>query len=107
MLRLCERGKVAKYSQARSVFLAVHAALYDKKVSMEGISITKLLVIAVLVILLFGTSKLRTLGADLGAALKGFKKPWVTTARRRPPAATLPRASPLSRASRRKTFNPV
>lgn len=40
---------------------------------MEGISITKLLVIAVLVILLFGTSKLRTLGADLGAALKGFK----------------------------------
>ncbi len=41
---------------------------------MEGISITKLLVIAVLVILLFGTSKLRTLGADLGAALKGFKK---------------------------------
>ena len=73
---------------------------------MEGISITKLLVIAVLVILLFGTSKLRTLGADLGAALKGFKKPWVTTARRRPPA-TLPRASPLSRASRRKTFNPV
>jgi Sec-independent protein translocase protein TatE len=46
----------------------------NKKVSMEGISITKLLVIAVLVILLFGTSKLRTLGADLGAALKGFKK---------------------------------
>lgn len=41
---------------------------------MEGISITKLLVIAVLVVLLFGTSKLRTLGADLGAALKGFKK---------------------------------
>ncbi|MGL5385483.1 MAG: Sec-independent protein translocase subunit TatA [Serratia sp. (in: enterobacteria)] len=41
---------------------------------MEGISITKLLVIAVLIVLLFGTSKLRTLGADLGAALKGFKK---------------------------------
>lgn len=41
---------------------------------MEGISFTKLLVIAVLVILLFGTGKLRTLGADLGAALKGFKK---------------------------------
>lgn len=41
---------------------------------MEGISITKLLVIAVLIILLFGTNKLRTLGGDLGAALKGFKK---------------------------------
>ncbi|MFM1264134.1 Sec-independent protein translocase subunit TatA [Yersinia enterocolitica] len=37
---------------------------------MEGISITKLLVVG----MLFGTSKLRTLGADLGAALKGFKK---------------------------------
>jgi Sec-independent protein translocase protein TatE len=46
----------------------------NKKVSMEGLSITKLLVIAVLIILLFGTSKLRSLGADLGAALKGFKK---------------------------------
>lgn len=41
---------------------------------MEGISITKLLVVAVLIVLLFGTSKLRTLGADLGSALKGFKK---------------------------------
>lgn len=41
---------------------------------MEGISITKLLVIAALVILLFGTNKLRSLGGDLGAAIKGFKK---------------------------------
>lgn len=46
----------------------------NKKVSMEGISITKLLVIALLVILLFGTNKLRTLGTDLGAALKGIKR---------------------------------
>lgn len=41
---------------------------------MEGISIAKLLVIAALIILLFGTNKLRTLGGDLGAAIKGFKK---------------------------------
>ena len=41
---------------------------------MGEISITKLLVIAVLVILLFGTKKLATLGTDVGAALKGFKK---------------------------------
>ncbi|EKN3363083.1 Sec-independent protein translocase subunit TatA [Yersinia ruckeri] len=41
---------------------------------MEGISITKLLVVGILIVLLFGTSKLCTLGADLGAALKGFKK---------------------------------
>ena len=32
------------------------------------------LVIAALVVLLFGTKKLRTLGGDLGAAIKGFKK---------------------------------
>lgn len=40
---------------------------------MGEISITKLLVVAALVVLLFGT-KLRTLGGDLGAAIKGFKK---------------------------------
>lgn len=41
---------------------------------MGEISVTKLLVIIVLVVLLFGTKKLGSLGADLGAALKGFKK---------------------------------
>lgn len=41
---------------------------------MEGISIAKLLVIGILVVLLFGTNKLRSLGSDLGAAIKGFKK---------------------------------
>ncbi|CNL38777.1 Sec-independent protein translocase subunit TatA [Yersinia kristensenii] len=41
---------------------------------MGGISIWQLLIIAVIVVLLFGTNKLRTLGADLGASIKGFKK---------------------------------
>lgn len=41
---------------------------------MGEISITKLLVIVALVVLLFGTKKLASLGSDLGAALKGFKK---------------------------------
>lgn len=41
---------------------------------MEGISITKLLLIAILVILLFSTNKLRILGDDLGITLKSFKK---------------------------------
>ncbi len=39
-----------------------------------GISVTNLLIIAVIVVLLFGTNKLRTLGSDLGASIKGFKK---------------------------------
>jgi Sec-independent protein translocase protein TatE len=41
---------------------------------MEGLSITKLLVIAIVIVLLFGTGKLRSLGGDLGAAFRGFKK---------------------------------
>ena len=41
---------------------------------MGGISIWQLLIIAVIVILLFGTKKLRGIGSDLGGAVKGFKK---------------------------------
>ncbi len=40
---------------------------------MGGISFWQLLIIAVIVVLLFGTKRLRTLGSDLGAAMKGFK----------------------------------
>jgi len=39
-----------------------------------GITLPHLLIIAVLVILLFGTKKLRSLGSDLGSSIKGFKK---------------------------------
>ena len=38
-----------------------------------GISIWQLLIVLVIVLLLFGTKKLRNLGADLGGAVKGFK----------------------------------
>lgn len=41
---------------------------------MSGISITQLLIISVIVVLLFGTKKLRGLGSDLGASIKGFEK---------------------------------
>ncbi|MFW8591662.1 twin-arginine translocase TatA/TatE family subunit [Glaciecola sp. 2405UD65-10] len=41
---------------------------------MMGMSGWQILVILVLVVLLFGTSKLRNVGSDLGSALKGFKK---------------------------------
>ena len=39
-----------------------------------GISIWQLLIILVIVLLLFGTKRLKTLGGDLGGAIKGFKK---------------------------------
>ena len=38
-----------------------------------GISIWQLLIVFVIVILVFGTKKLRNLGGDLGGAVKGFK----------------------------------
>ncbi|AGH80457.1 twin arginine translocase protein A [Psychromonas sp. CNPT3] len=41
---------------------------------MGGIGIWQLAIIAVIVVLLFGTKKLRGMGDDLGGAIKGFKK---------------------------------
>lgn len=41
---------------------------------MGGIGIWQLVIIAVIVIVLFGTKKLRGIGGDLGGAIKGFKK---------------------------------
>lgn len=38
-----------------------------------GISVTQLLIILVIVIVLFGTKRLRHLGSDLGGAIKGFR----------------------------------
>ncbi|WP_252176739.1 Sec-independent protein translocase subunit TatA [Endozoicomonas sp. 4G] len=39
-----------------------------------GISIWQLLIILLIVVMLFGTKKLKGLGGDLGGAVKGFKK---------------------------------
>lgn len=41
---------------------------------MGGISIWQLLIVFAIIILLFGTKKLRNIGGDLGSAVKGFKK---------------------------------
>ncbi|MFT7685436.1 MAG: sec-independent protein translocase protein TatA [Candidatus Azotimanducaceae bacterium] len=35
--------------------------------------VTELMIIAAIVLLLFGTTKLKSLGSDLGSAIKGFK----------------------------------
>ena len=39
-----------------------------------GISIWQLLIVLVIVVMIFGTKKLRNMGGDLGTAVKGFKK---------------------------------
>ena len=41
---------------------------------MFGISLPQLLIILVIVLLLFGTSRLKNFGSDLGGAIRGFKK---------------------------------
>ena len=38
-----------------------------------GISIWQLLIVLVIVLLLFGTKKLRNMGGDLGAAIRNFR----------------------------------
>lgn len=58
-----------------------------------GFSIQHLLVLLVIVVLIFGTKKLRNLGQDLGGAIKGFKdgmKQGDDAAAQAAPAATTP-----------------
>ncbi|KAA1189691.1 twin-arginine translocase TatA/TatE family subunit [Pseudohalioglobus sediminis] len=38
-----------------------------------GISVWQLLIILLIVIMLFGTKRLGSIGADLGSAIKGFR----------------------------------
>ena len=38
-----------------------------------GLSTTHLLIFLVIIVVIFGTKKLRNIGADLGGAVKGFK----------------------------------
>jgi len=39
-----------------------------------GPSIWQLLIVLVIILLLFGTKKLKNLGSDVGGAIRGFKK---------------------------------
>jgi len=39
-----------------------------------GISWQQLLIVLLIIILIFGTKKLKNIGSDLGGAVKGFKK---------------------------------
>jgi sec-independent protein translocase protein TatA len=38
-----------------------------------GISVTKLLIVLAIIIVIFGTKRLRNLGSDLGGAIKSFR----------------------------------
>jgi sec-independent protein translocase protein TatA len=54
----------------------VPAAIWPPVANLEndmGISLWQLLIILAIVLLLFGTKKLRSIGGDLGGAVKGFR----------------------------------
>jgi sec-independent protein translocase protein TatA len=38
-----------------------------------GISVTKLLIVLAIIIVIFGTKRLKNVGSDLGAAIKSFR----------------------------------
>ena len=52
-----------------------------------GISIWQLLIILAIIILIFGTKRLRNMGGDLGSAFKGFKKAVDDETEKSPPSA--------------------
>ena len=59
-----------------------------------GISIWQLLIVLLIVVMIFGTKRLKDIGQDLGGAVKGFKK---AMARRREGTG---RAAPAGQAGR-------
>jgi sec-independent protein translocase protein TatA len=62
---------------------------------MGSLSIWHWLIVLVIVLLIFGTKKLRNIGQDLGGAVKGFKdgiKEGTNTTDARPDAAVPPQA---------------
>lgn len=50
-----------------------------------GISIWQLLIILLIVVMLFGTKRLKSLGSDLGDAIKGFRKSMDNEENKAPP----------------------
>lgn len=60
---------------------------------MFGLGATELLLILVIVLVLFGTKKLSSLGSDLGSAIKGFRQAISTTPTDKP--VTPPEGTPI------------
>ncbi|WP_349570754.1 twin-arginine translocase TatA/TatE family subunit [Azotobacter salinestris] len=50
-----------------------------------GISIWQLLIVLLIVVMLFGTKRLKSLGSDLGDAIKGFRKSMDSEENKAPP----------------------
>ncbi len=71
-----------------------------------GISIWQLLIILVIIVLLFGTKRLRGIGSDLGSAIKGFRssiKDQDETAEPQPPVVQAQPAQPQIKVESKET----
>jgi sec-independent protein translocase protein TatA len=63
---------------------------------MGGLSIWHWLIVLLVVVLIFGTKKLRNIGQDLGGAVKGFKEGMKTPEEAAAASAEAPAASQIS-----------
>ena len=64
---------------------------------MDLFSPRHLIIILVVVLLVFGTKKLRTIGSDLGSAVRGFKKSMNEGEEEQQQAATTPKQLPAAK----------
>lgn len=76
---------------------------------LSGISIWQLLIVLLIVVMIFGTKRLKDIGTDLGSAVKGFRKSMTDADREQEeprrldtrPDAEFNEASPSQRSSER------
>jgi len=61
-----------------------------------GLSTTHLIIFLVIIVVIFGTKKLRNIGSDLGGAVKGFKDGMKDGTEKPPEAAATPHTQQVS-----------
>ena len=65
-----------------------------------GFSTTHLIIFLVIIVLIFGTKKLKNIGSDLGGAVKGFKDGMKDGSAEQPPAS--PAEAPVQQVATEK-----
>jgi len=59
-----------------------------------GISISELMIVLLIVVLIFGTKRLKTIGSDLGGAIKGFRSAMTNDNEKKPQESAKPLPGP-------------
>jgi len=70
-----------------------------------GLSTTHLIIFLVIIVLIFGTKKLKNIGSDLGGAVKGFKDGMKTGEKTEADAAAAKAAEPAAQVSAEKRLD--